>query len=162
MVGEEYNQQFMQPDEVDQEIDQEFAMEEGGESQQELQSYDDLTPQYSQKDDLYSLFWKVVNTRNSSKVGNLDMKELGLLNMTVRDCQRIALLAYTLGHPGFARFFEGMSEIILSTSASKAGWLPELFVSQKRLSTKTKGLQISERPPQEVQRNKKGLFVKKR
>ena len=165
MSGEEY------VDERDEEIANEFAMED----QQDVQAnaYDDLTPQYSDKDDLYSLFWKVVKTGESSKVGNLDMKELGLLNISVRDCQKIALLAITLEHPGFATFFRRQAELILATSASKDGWLPNLFVSQhmRKSSTKMKGepslqqfqqrqLQESEGVPMQPQ--KKGLFGKRR
>jgi hypothetical protein len=61
-----------------------------------------------------------VRTKQSSKVGNLDPKtELGMLDISVRDGQRIGLIADTLGHPGFGRFFDRQSEIILATSASK-------------------------------------------
>ena len=169
--GEEYY------DEQDADIETSFAMED--QQEQQADAYDDLTPQYSDKDDLYSLFWKVVKTGQSSKVGNLDMKELGILNISVRDCQKIALLARTLNHPGFAYFFDRQAEIILATSASKEGWLPNLFVSQnvRRQSTRIKALeptlpqyqqrQLQEGSQEEAPhspsqpRTKKGLFGKR-
>ena len=50
---------------------------------------------YEKKDDLFSLFWKMVNKADSSKIANLSKQELGMLNLPVRDCQKIALLALT-------------------------------------------------------------------
>jgi len=85
------------------------------------------------------LFWKVVKTTDSSKVGNLDKTELGALDISVRDCKRIAELGYMLGHNGFGDYFSRLAEITLSTSASKDGWLPELFVTSKVERTKKRG-----------------------
>ena len=155
MTGEEYE---VGTDPQDGEIEEDFAMEEQQDRQQDV--YEDMTPQYGNKDDLYSLFWKVVKTNRSNKVGNLDGKELGMLNISVRDCQRISLLGFTLGHVQFARFFELMSEIILSTSASKKGWLAELFVSQRKFSSRVKGIPQQPRLglPQEPPKKKSGLF----
>ena len=153
MVEEEY---LGEEDEVERMLD----TEEQAEDQQDLQDdvYGDTTPSYKDKDDLYTLFWKVVKTTESSKVGNLNKIEIGMLDISVRDCQKIALLARTLGHNGFANFFDRQAEIILATSASKEGWLPELFVSQKKFSTKSKGGNIANLGIQ--QPKKKGLFGK--
>jgi len=105
-------------------------MEDQAEVQQEV--YEDTSaPTWKEKDDLYTLFWRVLGVRDSSKVGNLDKFELGMLNISVRDCLRIALLSETLGHDGFADFFMQQAQIVLRTSASKKGWLPELFVTRK-------------------------------
>lgn len=142
MVGEEYE-------------DYEEELVEQEEERQE--EYDEQTPAYSPKDDLYSLFWKVVKSRDSSKVGNLKKDELGMLDLSVRDCQKIALLARTLAHPGFAIFFEKQAEIILATSASREGWLPTLFVSQRKLKVRESSIQNL---PQFQPKKKKGLFRK--
>jgi len=144
MVGEEYED--YKEDLEDEEV----------ERQQE--AYGDQTPAYEKKDDLYSLFWKVVKSTDSSKVGNLKKEELGMLDLSVRDCQKIALLAETLGHLGFAQFFREQGEIILATSASREGWLPTLFVSQRKLKareTSTQNLPQFQQP-----KKKKGLFRK--
>ena len=143
MVGEEYEEDYA-----------EDLEEEEAERQQE--SYDDQTPTYSPKDDLYSLFWKVVKSKESSKVGNLKKDELGMLDLSVRDCQKIALLARTLGHEGFAKFFAKQGEIILATSASREGWLPTLFVSQRKLKARESSTQNL--PQFQQPKKKKGLF----
>ena len=126
------------PEEIEDE--QEDQLEDSIERQQDIME-DYSAPTYKEKDDLFSLFWKVVLKTDSSKVGNLDPKiELGIPNMTVRDLQRVGLIGHTLGHPGFANFFRKQAEIVLSTSASKDGWLPELFVTQRKYSTKKKDM----------------------
>ncbi len=150
-------------DETDAEIDQEYGMEEGNGMQgiDDSDDYGDSTPQFSQKVDLFSLFWKLIKIKDSSKVGYLDKIELGQLDISVRDCQRIALLARTLGKNGFAKYFENMAEIILATSSSKEGFLPNLFVSQRKFSTKTKGVDNSANFNRNVVQRKKGLFGRK-
>ena len=129
---------------------EEDEIEAQAEKQQEV--YEDISPSPEKKDDLYSLFWKVVKTSNSSKVGNLSKEELGHLNMTVRDLQKIYLLGVTLKHEQFADFFLAQSEITLATSASKDGWLPELFVSQRKFTTKKRDRGL---PPQFAPQEKK-------
>ena len=124
-------------------IEEEYAedqAEEDYEDQSDLQQdmMDDLAPQSQKKDDLYSLFWKVIKIQDSSKVGNLSKEELGMFSISVRDLQKIHLLAISLGHKYFADFFALQSEIILKTSSSRDGWLPELFVSNKMTKTKSK------------------------
>jgi len=94
-------------------------------------------PDQKKKDDLFSLFHKVWRAPDSSKVGNLSSQELGMLPMSVRDNQYLALLGETFGHKDLAKFFKRRSEIILSTSASKKGWFTELFVSQKKFTSKS-------------------------
>lgn len=122
--------------EEDLEIDQEFNAEDQKDLQDEI--YGDQAPAYKEKDDLWSLFWKVISRTDSSKVANLNKQELGMLNISVRDCIKIARIGETLGHPGFAKFFMQQSEITLSTSCSRDAHLLNLFVSQKKFSTKSK------------------------
>jgi len=116
--------------------------EEMAENQAEAQA-DASVPMSQESFDKGKLFWKVVKTQDSSKVGNLDKTELGSLDISVRDCKRIAALGYMLGHRGFGDYYTKMAEIILSTSASKDGWLPELFVTSKVERTKKKGGNIN-------------------
>ena len=94
-------------------------------------------PARRKQDSLYTLFQKVWKTPDSSKVANLSLPELGRPMMTVRDAQYLALLAMTFKHPRFAMFFKHTSEIALATSASKKGWFTELFVSQKKFTTRS-------------------------
>ena len=65
--------------EYESDIEEEYAedqAEEDYEDQSDLQQdmMDDLAPQSQKKDDLYSLFWKVIKIQDSSKVGNLSIK----------------------------------------------------------------------------------------
>jgi len=96
-------------------------------------------PQRRKQDSLYTLFQKVWKTPDSSKVANLSFNELGKPVITVRDAKYLALLAMTFKHPRFAAFFQNAAEITLATSASKKGWFTELFVSQKKFTTRSTG-----------------------
>lgn len=93
-------------------------------------------PSQRKPDSLFTLFKDVWRTSNSSKVGNLDARELGDLGISVRDCQRIALLAKTLHHDDFATYFQKQGEITLATSMSKKGWFVELFITSKKEARK--------------------------
>ena len=128
------------PDEIDAEDLAEENVEMTAEAQEDYS--EDNSPTYAKTDDLYSLFWKTINIDDSSKVGNLDIKELGMLDISVRDCQHIANTANVLGEKEFARWMMEQSQIILRTSASKKGWLTELFVSAKRYSSKEKKMGV--------------------
>lgn len=93
-------------------------------------------PVAKKPDTLFSLFKDVWRTIDSSKVSNLDKDEIGSLNISVRDCQRIALLSTLLKHKKFAGYFDQQGEIILSTAMSKKGWFVELFVTSKKFAHK--------------------------
>jgi len=142
-------------------IDQEELIEENIETNNELQEeyMEDNSPTYSKPDDLYSLFWKTIQIEDSSKVGNLDKAELGMLNISVRDCQHIAEVARILKHKGFSKWMIEQSQIILRTSASKKGWLTELFVTAKRFASKEKRLGLPQGLP--IQ-EKKSFWGRKR
>jgi len=111
------------------------------ENYEDYEDYEDgdyaNVPALKKNDDVFSLFHKVWKAPDSSKVANLSSQELGMLPMSVRDNQYIALLGKTLGHKEFADFFTARAEIITSTSASKKGWFTELFISQKKFTSKS-------------------------
>lgn len=120
--------------------------------------YEDNSPAYQQKDDLYSLFWKVINLPDSSKVGFLDKAEIGILNMTVRDCQNIALLCDSVGYKETAKWLRSRAQITLKTSSSKGGWLVNLFVTAKKFSSKEKKLGIPGEPTSPSEQPQKKSF----
>jgi len=136
-------------------IEEEERLEDDVERQKEI--YGEEAPIPKEKEDLYSLFKWIIAKLDSSKVGNLGEKELGMLNLTVRDCQKIHLLGETFKHPGFAKFFKAQGEIILATSASRKGWLPELFVTTQKRTTKAREFQVQALQPTPPKK-KKGLF----
>ncbi len=96
-------------------------------------------PERKKQESLYHLFQKVWKAPDSSKVANLTNLELGKPIINVRDAQYLALLADTFRHPRFAAFFRSAGEIVLATSASKKGWFTELFVSQKKFTSRSVG-----------------------
>ena len=121
------------------------------EVQQEAIEYysEDISPTFTRADDLYSLFWKTIKIKDSSKLANLDKQELGMLDISVRDLQRIADISEYLGYPEVATWLKDQAQIVLRTSASKKGWLTELFVTAKRFSSKEKKFGIPETLPQQ-------------
>ena len=117
-------------------------MEEEDYEEQTYEGYEDYegisnVPGLKKKDDVFSLFKRVWRAPDSSKIANLSNQELGMLPMSVRDNQYLALLGTTFGHRDLADFFMDRSEIILATSMAKKGWFTELFVSQKKFTSKS-------------------------
>lgn len=96
-------------------------------------------PEQKRQESLYHLFQKVWKAEDSSKVANLTNVELGKAIMSVRDAQHLALLATTFRHEKFAKFFRSAGEIVLATSASRRGWFAELFISQKKFTSRSVG-----------------------
>ena len=93
-------------------------------------------PSSKKSDSLFTLFKDVWKHTDSSKVANLKPEELGDLGISVRDCQRIALLSELLHHNKLAEYFLDQGEVTLSTSMSRAGWFAELFVTSKKFAHK--------------------------
>ncbi len=140
--------------------EQQETVAENVETQQEaLQDYygEDNSPSPTKTEDLYSLFWKVIEKPDSSKLGNLDKTELGMLDMSVRDCQAIAILCDIVEYKEVAKWLRNRAEVILATSSSKKGWLVELFVSAKRFTSKEKRMGLPENLPI-AQEQKKGFW----
>lgn len=132
---QEYTEQYLENEDI---AEQQERMEDNSDDAETAEWAD--IPQKRKQDSLYTLFNKVWKSPDSSKVANLHPTELGKQPlMTVRDAQYLALLGTTLKHPRFSRFFRATGEITLSTSASKKGWFTELFVSQKKFTTRAAG-----------------------
>lgn len=129
--------------------DEEEQLDESIENQQEAVQdyYEDTSPTEVEKETLYGLFRWCIDKKDSSKISNLDKQELGMLDMSVRDCQNIAIFCDSLGYTEVAKWLRAKAEITLSTSSSKKGWLPELFVSAKKFSSKEKKMGIPEGLP---------------
>lgn len=132
--------QYPEEEEMEEQIERNVELQ--NEAQEEYS--EDNSPTYSKPEDLYSLFWKTIDIEDSSKVANLDKNELGMLDMSVRDCQQIKQTAIILGEKEFAKWMGEQAQIILRTSASKKGWLAELFVTAKKFASKEKRMGINE------------------
>jgi len=124
-----------------------------GEHQQEVQSdqqfgsYPEATP----KESIFTFFRHILGIDDSSKVANLDKRELGMLDLSVRNSEHLAGIGYMLHNKSYGDYFMKKAEITLATSMSKKGWLPELVVSQKKYSQRTV-------QPMNLQTNKKGFL----
>jgi len=115
-------------------------------------------PAAKKSESLFSLFGDTWKATDSSKVANLEKEELGSLNISVRDCQRIALMAKTLHHPKFADYFKAQGEITLATSMSRKGWFVEMFVTSKKFAQKGTTGNLINQPQQ--QKSKWRIFGK--
>ena len=124
-----------------------------GEYQQEVQeeqqfgSYPSPVPRES----IFTFFRHILGITDSSKVANLDKRELGSLDLSVRNSEHLAKLGYMLHNKSYGDYFMGKAEITLATSMSKKGWLAELVVSQKKYSQRTV-------QPMALQPSKKGFL----
>jgi len=107
------------------------------EDQQAMQEEMSAFPQPKHKDSIFSFFRHLLRLKDSSKVSNLDKRELGMLDFSVRSCQHLASLGRLMSNRAYEEFFTNKGEIIARTSMSKKGWLPELVVSQKRFSSRS-------------------------
>ena len=103
---------------------------------------------------LYGLFKDVSRQPDTKRVSNLTKEELGVWNLTVRDCERIALIAETFHHKGVAKFFKDQSRIVTDTAMSKMGWFTELFITSKKFASRDSSSSIANLP----QNNKKSKW----
>ena len=102
--------------------------------QQEDQQFLGSVTGQRERESIFSFFKHILGIKDSSKVANLNPKELGMLELSVRNNEYLAKLGYLLHNKSYHDFFMSNAEITLATSMSKRGWLPELVVSQKRFT----------------------------
>lgn len=124
---------------------QEYAAD--NQEDQQFGSYPNQIP----KESIFTFFMRILGITDSSKVANLDKRELGMLDLSVRNCEYLAKLGNMLHNKAYNDYFMQKAEITLSTSMSKKGWLPELVVSQKKFTTR----QVQ---PMALQPSKKGFL----
>ena len=171
------NQQVENPEVIEvSEHGQEEPIDEPTEGYQDDEYYDEEYPEEGYQDDeyyededweaeaggsepsplggLYGLFKDVSHQPDTKRVSNLTKEELGLWPLSVRDCERIALIAETFNHPGVAKFFKKQSRIVTDTAMSKGGWFTELFITSKKFASRDSSSSIQNLP----QNNKKSKW----
>lgn len=89
------------------------------------------------RESIFTFFKHLLGLKDSTKVAYLDRRELGMLDLSVRNCEHLGKLGYMLHNKSYGDFFMTKAEITLATSMSKKGWLPELVVSQKKFSQRS-------------------------
>ena len=95
-------------------------------------------PKSPTKDSVFKFFRDILDLNDSSKAANLDEHELGKLKLAVRHYQDLANYAEMEGIDTLRDYFIRKSEIILSTSLSRKGFLAQLFVTQIKREQKIK------------------------
>lgn len=111
--------------------------------------YGSPTPEI--KETIFRFFRDLLNFPKSWKVGNLSNVELGQSKLGVRHYLELAQYAEAEGLNIVADYFRGKADIVSSTSMSRKGFLPQLFVTQIKKEQKLK----------EPLPEKKGWFAKK-
>ena len=117
-----------------------------GEDTREEQQFTSAYHEGQQRESLFSFFKHILGIKDSTKVANLDRRELGMMDLSVRNCEYLGKLGYQLHNKSFGEYFMMKGEITLATSMSKKGWLPELVVSQKRFTQRAVQPVISPQP----------------
>lgn len=106
---------------------------------------------------IYGLFKEVKDAEDTKRVSNLKDEELGIWDISVRDCERVALIAKTFNHFGVAKFFISQSRIITDSAMSRKGWFAELFVTSKKYASRDSSSSILNLP-QSQKKNKWKIF----
>jgi hypothetical protein len=103
-----------------------------------LDSIEANYPIQKEQQSLYTLFWKVIGLKDSTKVANLQKTEIGDCGITVRDAQRLAKLGRIFNNQVFSDFYRDHAEITNATSMARDGFLDELFVSSKKSTVRAR------------------------
>lgn len=114
-------------------------------SASDTDSYGYPTP--PSKDSQFKFFRELLQSKDSSKIGNLKDIELGNVHTSVRGLQNVASYAEAEGLDTVGKYLRAEAEIILATSDSRKGFLAQLFVTQIK----------REQKPRPVEQ-KKGIF----
>lgn len=84
----------------------------------------DMYPVPEQKYNVHLFLHRVATAQDTSKVGNLDLEEVGKAKYAVRSLQEFALISdKIIENDTFKDYFTKWAEIVLATSLSKEGFL---------------------------------------
>ncbi len=105
------------------------------EEEQELTQLLGGYPRKSEKEGVFAFLKRVLTTKDTSKVSNLDAQEI----YSVRILQSTALYTDEMGLDKVSEYIGKEAEIILGTADSKEGFLIKAAITQKReLETRSK------------------------
>lgn len=109
----------------------EVALIEEGRRAEAMREYG--SPEPEAKHNVHTFFNKVLETKDTSKVGNLTIEELGLPQLPVRSYKELALFTSKVMNNSFmSEYFRQAAEDSLATSLSKDAKLVSLAVTQKK------------------------------
>lgn len=105
------------------------------------------------KQNKHTFLKEVVMADDTTKVGNLDLEELGTPKLELRGLKELAIFTKDIANkPVWAEYFEKQAEMTLATSLSKEGLLVKLGGTDKK--------EMADMTPQPKKENK-GWFRKK-
>ncbi len=87
------------------------------------------SPTAAQKESLFKFFNKILTLKDTTRIGNMTAKEIGLGRLSVRGNKSIALYAEAEGLGIVSDYFSNQSNILTETSMSKKGFWAQLFVT---------------------------------
>lgn len=95
---------------------------------EELQRYMGNFPTPQEKAGIFNFFNKILKTKDSIKVSNLDNQEL----MSVRTIRSAGIYADEMGLDKINNYLNKEAEVILGSSTSKKGFLITAAITQKK------------------------------
>lgn len=107
---------------------------------------------------IYELFSTIIKSPDVIRTCNLSKEERGSLPFTVVGSLYVSQLAEQFGHKIFAAFFINQAEIVMETSLSKDGFLPNLIVTSRKYATATSE-QNKSFNPESIKPKKKGWKI---
>ena len=96
------------------------------------------SPVPEKKDTVFGFFLKILGMGDTSKSGNLNKEELGMLPASVRNYQDIAAYNRAEGCDIVARYLDNKAQIVLGTSLSRDGFFLKTAVTQIKTESKTR------------------------
>lgn len=96
------------------------------------------SPSASQKDNMFRFFKHILTMKDTTRVGNLAERELGVAKLGVRHYQEIANYAGVEGLHQVEDYFINRANIMTATSMSRTGFWSKLFVTQIKKEQKIK------------------------
>lgn len=88
------------------------------------------SPEPKIKDNIFKFFKEILFLKDTTRIGNLTNLELGTTKLGARHFKEIGLYAQLEGLDKVANYLYARSEILTSTSMSRKGFWPKLFVTQ--------------------------------
>lgn len=118
----------------------------------EAQAQSMLRELAEQKQNQHTFFTKVIQTEDTTRVGNLNIEELGEPKIPLRSCKELALFCKEIWQQDeWADYFEKEAQDLTATSLSKDAILIKLSVTNKK--------ELADVTPKEKKKNK-GWFKK--
>ena len=95
-----------------------------------LDNADYGSPSPEKKENIFKFFREILTQKDTTRIGNLGNAELGQARLGVRHYLELGNYAEVEGLDVVAEYLRSKAGIITSTSMSKKGFWPKLFVTQ--------------------------------